>query len=80
MHSLVLERYDAPFTHTTMVRPAPRKGEVLVRIRASGVNPLDLKIRSGNVHIAGAPLIRAAVIAAILPRVGLAESEIIRCG
>ena len=30
--------------------------------------------------IAGAPLIRAAVIAAILPRVGLAESEIIRCG
>jgi hypothetical protein len=31
-------------------------------------------------QIAGAPLIRAAVIAAILPRVGLAESEIIRCG
>jgi hypothetical protein len=32
-------------------------------------------------HIAGAPLIPAtAVIAAILPPVGLAESEIIRCG
>jgi hypothetical protein len=32
-------------------------------------------------HIGGEPLIRAtAVIAAILPPVGLAEIEIIRCG
>jgi NADPH2:quinone reductase len=32
----------------TIVRPAPRKGEALVRIKASGVNPLDIKIRSGS--------------------------------
>ena len=48
MNALVLERYNAPFTRTKMVRPAPRKGEVLVRIKASGLNPLDIKIRSGN--------------------------------
>jgi NADPH2:quinone reductase len=48
MDALVLEGANAPFTRTSIARPAPAAGEVLVRIKASGVNPLDLKIRSGN--------------------------------
>jgi NADPH:quinone reductase-like Zn-dependent oxidoreductase len=28
-------------------RPAPGPGEVLLRVRAAGVNPVDWKIRSG---------------------------------
>ena len=56
MNALVLERYNAPFTRTKKVRPAPRKGEVLVRIKASGVNPLDIKIRSGHASHAKHPL------------------------
>jgi NADPH2:quinone reductase len=55
MNALVLERYNAPFTRTTMERPVPCKGEVLVRIKASGVNPLDIKIRSGNASHAKHP-------------------------
>jgi NADPH2:quinone reductase len=55
MDALVLERYNAPFTRTTIERPVPRKGEVLVRIKASGVNPLDIKIRSGNASHAKHP-------------------------
>ncbi|TMR34329.1 NADP-dependent oxidoreductase [Nonomuraea zeae] len=36
-------------------RPEPGPHEVLVRIKAAGVNPADWKIRSGQVHRAGRP-------------------------
>jgi NADPH:quinone reductase len=48
MQALLLDNEDAPFRRATVERPVPGKGQVLVRIRASGVNPLDIKIRSGN--------------------------------
>jgi NADPH2:quinone reductase len=48
MRALVLDQIDAAFREVTLERPVPQAGEVLVRIRASGVNPLDLKIRSGQ--------------------------------
>jgi NADPH2:quinone reductase len=48
MQALVLDHANAPFRSETIERPVPGKGQVLVRIRASGVNPLDIKIRSGN--------------------------------
>ncbi|HTD05710.1 zinc-dependent alcohol dehydrogenase family protein [Undibacterium sp.] len=48
MRALILEAYGNSFVAREVVRPAPAKGEVLVRIHASGVNPLDTKIRSGN--------------------------------
>jgi NADPH:quinone reductase len=48
MRALVLERHNAPFTLTEIARPAANAGQVLVRVKASGVNPLDTKIRTGN--------------------------------
>lgn len=36
-------------------RPEPGPGQVLVRVRAAGVNPADGKIRSGNVRRFGEP-------------------------
>ena len=48
MRALVLESYNTEFVLTEIARPTPGKGQVLVRIMASGVNPLDTKIRSGN--------------------------------
>ncbi len=48
MRALLLESYNAPFTLTEIPRPVPSMGHVLVRIMASGVNPLDTKIRSGS--------------------------------
>ncbi|MES2072092.1 MAG: zinc-dependent alcohol dehydrogenase family protein [Pseudomonadota bacterium] len=48
MRALVLENYGDSFISSTIARPRPGPGEVLVRIHASGVNPLDTKIRSGN--------------------------------
>lgn len=47
MQAALLEAHGAPFRLATVARPVARAGEVLVRIAASGVNPLDLKIRAG---------------------------------
>jgi NADPH:quinone reductase len=48
MRALSLDHADASFREVTLDAPVPKAGEVLVRIHASGVNPLDLKIRSGH--------------------------------
>jgi NADPH2:quinone reductase len=56
MDALVLDAINAPFTRRRVVRPVPSAGQVLVRIKASGVNPLDLKIRSGSAAHAKHPL------------------------
>lgn len=47
MRVVVFESHGAPFRVANVSRPEPRPGEVLVRIRASGINPLDLKIHAG---------------------------------
>ncbi|MDR6635530.1 NADPH:quinone reductase-like Zn-dependent oxidoreductase [Phyllobacterium sp. 1468] len=48
MDALVLNETNSDFVRTTTVCPAPTSGEVLVRVKASSVNPLDLKIKSGQ--------------------------------
>jgi NADPH2:quinone reductase len=40
---------------TTLPHPEPRTGEVVVRIKAAAVNPLDGIIRMGNFPIAKTP-------------------------
>lgn len=56
MRAAVLEKADAPFRITEVPRPIPRERQVLVRIAASGVNPLDLKIHQGGAAHARHPL------------------------
>jgi NADPH2:quinone reductase len=56
MKALVLEHYGAPFGWVEIPRPRATEGQVLVRIRASGVNPLDTKIRAGQAAHARHPL------------------------
>ncbi len=56
MRAAVLEEYNSPFRLTEVARPKPAAGQVVVRIKASGVNPLDTKIRSGNGAHAKQPL------------------------
>jgi len=48
MGAMVLPAFGAPLREHQLPRPIPSPGEVLVRIAASGVNPLDVKIRSGQ--------------------------------
>ncbi|MFD0636194.1 zinc-dependent alcohol dehydrogenase family protein [Catenulispora yoronensis] len=47
MRAVVLEEFGTEPVLRSLERPAPGPGEVLVRIEASGVNPLDLKITAG---------------------------------
>ena len=56
MQALVLSQYKGPLVPTTMPIPEPARGEVLVRIGASGLNPLDTKIRAGSAAHARHPL------------------------
>ncbi len=56
MHAVLLEKAHAPFVMHRLPTPAPAEGEVLVRIHASGVNPLDTKIRAGAAEHARQPL------------------------
>ncbi|RZJ56201.1 MAG: quinone oxidoreductase, partial [Flavobacterium sp.] len=48
MKALILEEFGRDFQIKNIEKPIPAKGEVLVRIKASGVNMLDTKIKAGN--------------------------------
>jgi NADPH:quinone reductase len=81
MQAAVLDSYGAAFRITSVAKPKPTAGQVLVRIKASGVNPLDIKIRAGEAAHARQPLPAilgidlAGVVEAVAPGVvGL------RCG
>src|SRR6516225_6922548 len=56
MRAAIVETQNGPFRIVDVARPEPAKGEVLVRIQASGVNPLDTKIRAGAAAHARHPM------------------------
>ena len=56
MQAAVLNSARSPFQIGSIPRPEPAQGQVLVRIQASAVNPLDLKIHSGEAAHARHPL------------------------
>jgi NADPH:quinone reductase-like Zn-dependent oxidoreductase len=56
MRAAIADAYKAPFRLASIPRPQPRAGEVMVRICASAVNPLDAKILAGEAAHARQPL------------------------
>jgi NADPH:quinone reductase-like Zn-dependent oxidoreductase len=48
MLALVLKEYGTPLELREIATPSPGAGQVLVKVHASGVNPLDTKIRAGK--------------------------------
>ncbi|WP_256807827.1 MULTISPECIES: zinc-dependent alcohol dehydrogenase family protein [unclassified Bradyrhizobium] len=56
MRAAVLETHNAPLRISTISTPDIGPSEVLVRVRASGVNPLDTKIHAGAAAHARHPL------------------------
>ena len=56
MHAAVLNAFEQPLVLSEVARPVAGHGQVLVRIAASGVNPLDTKIVAGKAGHAQARL------------------------
>jgi NADPH2:quinone reductase len=56
MAAAIAEANGSHFRLASISRPEPGRGEVLVRIHASGVNPLDAKIHAGTAAHARHPL------------------------
>ena len=56
MHAYRVEEPGGDFCRVELPQPVLRESQVLVRIQASGVNPLDVKIRTGQAGHAQQPL------------------------
>jgi NADPH:quinone reductase-like Zn-dependent oxidoreductase len=56
MRAAILDGPKLPFRVASIARPRPGQGKVLVRIKASGINPLDTKIHAGQGAHARQPL------------------------
>jgi len=72
MTALRFEQPGTPLMRVQVPRPEPAPGEVLVRIVAAGINPLDTKIRAGQATHARqpAPSILGLDMAGIVDAVG----------
>ena len=72
MKALILNHYDGPLELATLDRPQPQAGQVLVRIHAAGLNPLDVKIRAGKAAHAKhpVPLVLGIDMAGVVESVG----------
>lgn len=72
MKALVLKRFNTPYQLMEVEKPVAAKGQVLVKIMASGVNPIDLKIVAGKAAHAHArpPAILGIDLAGIVESVG----------
>jgi NADPH:quinone reductase-like Zn-dependent oxidoreductase len=53
MRAAILQTARGPFCQTSISRPEPGPSEVLIRIAASGISPLDTKIQMGEAAHAG---------------------------
>jgi len=72
MQAIVLNAYGTPLVQQQIARPVAGPGQVLVRVHASGVNPLDTKIAAGKADHARAvlPAVLGIDMAGVVDSVG----------
>ena len=70
MQALVLAAPHGALTPTWLPRPQAAAGQVLVRIHASGVNPLDTKIRAAEHAQQPLPAVLGMDLAGVVEEVG----------
>src|SRR5262245_53797438 len=73
MNAIVIREYgpaDKVLKLETMPRPTCGNGELLIRVHAAGVNPIDWKIRSGSPRMAKFPYIPGFDLSGVVEQVG----------
>ncbi|MGW0083082.1 zinc-dependent alcohol dehydrogenase family protein [Streptomyces sp. NPDC003393] len=77
MRAAVLEEFGTPMVLKEIDEPAAGPGQVLVRIEASGVNPLDIKIAAGQAAHAERtlPAVLGLDLAGVVEQVGEGVGE-----
>jgi NADPH:quinone reductase-like Zn-dependent oxidoreductase len=72
MRAAVLEEFGSELVLRSVTRPFAKPGEVVVRVEASAVNPLDTKIRTGGAGHArvAVPAILGVDLAGVVTEVG----------
>lgn len=73
MRAYVINRFGGPevFEPAELPRPEPGRGQVLIRVAASSVNPVDCKIRRGDVPVGpDFPAVLHADVAGVVEAVG----------
>ena len=59
MKAAAIRRYKEPLAIVDLPKPSPGPGDLLVKMRAASVNPVDFKIRDGGVKTAHPLLVPA---------------------
>jgi NADPH:quinone reductase len=74
MRAMTITGFGGPevFQEVELPIPSPGKGQVLIRVKASSVNPVDTKIRSGMLEAIApeAPTVLGCDVAGIVEKVG----------
>lgn len=72
MKAIVLDEFGTEPVLRSIERPSPARGEVLLRVEASGVNPLDIKIMAGAAAHARVtpPMVLGLDLAGVVTEIG----------
>jgi NADPH2:quinone reductase len=72
MRAMILDNHNSAFKISEIDQPVAGHSQVLVRVKSSGVNPLDIKIRTGNAPHAAVqlPAILGIDLAGIVEAIG----------
>lgn len=74
--ALVVPKAQAPFELVTFDVPKPEAGEVLVRVEATALNPVDWKVQTYNVIVTNYPAILGTDIAGTVVQLGTGVTNV----
>lgn len=68
--ALILPARQAPFALGTRERNEPGPGEILIRVKATALNPSDAKVQKRGIYVSKYPAVLGSDGAGVVERVG----------